>query len=648
MTNLAQIINEGESALISKIRKYADKTGYSRFTPSDPTVWKISINGFSSGLISALKASSEIPELSFGLEFMQDSITAFGVEQAKKHRQRGVSLEMFLGLMKYFRQSYHDLLDGSTLVPKSLRWAHNYVERYFDRIELGFVSEWERSAKELNSRHEKLLLERNAELAGMNAKLEQEVIERKRIEQQIKKLNIDLERRVTARTLQLQRINDQNNYKLKELLLLNRFSSLNLSKIRLNKLTHIILSALTSNAPLFFDRAMLFMMNEKTQVLQGMLGITRKDSSGNEASDNWDLSDEYIASAAESELSRELRSCRIELERDKGIFYRVVTEKKALLLNSRHGMKKDLPDFFRRLNLGSMLVMPLMGKNGIFGVVVVDNPLSLREPGKNDLKFLQLFSNHAGIAIENLMLYSTLEDTISQLHEAQEQLIHRERLATIGEMAAGIAHELKGPMVAIGGFARRLAGKIPPLSQEAGYVATIIEEEKRLENMLTDVLSFSKKTTICYESCSISDIVEGALSMLDHAFSRNKVTLQKYFPKKTSLLYGDCQQLKQVFINLVQNSVDAMRDGGVLKVTITSSRLDRGKAVAVRISDSGGGIPQSLRNSIFNPFVTTKKSGTGLGLPIANRIVSNHLGKIRVKNNTEGGAEFTVLLPCHE
>jgi signal transduction histidine kinase len=652
MTNIVQIIKGGESALISMIMKYADERGYSSFTPNDPAVWKISIRGLSGGLVSALEASSEIPELSLDLDFMNDRITAFGIDQARRHSQRGVTLVMFLGLMKYFRQSYHDLLDSVQLVPESQKWAYTYIERYFDRIELGFISEWERAANELNSHHEKLLLTRNTDLLRMNAKLEQEVAERKRAEQQIKKLNMDLERRVTTRTLQLQRINEQNNYKLKELLLLNRFSSLNLSNIRLNRLTHIILTALTSNAPLFFDRAMLFLMNEKTQVLQGMLGLARKSPSDNNSSErdyreNWDLSKEDMASEAESELSREIRSCRIELKKGKGIFSRTVYEKKVISLKVQPEMKQEAPEFFNSLNIDSMVVMPLIGKNGVFGVVLVDNPLSSREISREDLKFLQLFSNHAGIAIKNLMLYSTLEDTIHQLHEAQEQLVHRERLATIGEMAASIAHELKGPMVAIGGFARRLARKIPPHTPEAGYVATIIEEENRLENMLTEVLSFSKKTTICYESCSIIEVVESALLISAHALNRNRVTLQKSFPKKVSTLYGDCQQLKQVFINLFQNAIDVMRDGGVLTVAITSSRFDKGKAVAIRISDTGGGIPQSLRNNIFNPFFTTKKSGTGLGLPIANRIVSNHHGKIRVRNS-EGGAEFTVFLPSHD
>jgi hypothetical protein len=209
-----------------------------------------------------LTSSRALPELSPDIDLLQDKIIAFGVTQAKKHRSRGVTLEMFLGLMKYFRQSYHDVIDDHASPRPDARWAHTFVERYFDKIEIGFIAEWERSADELKSRHEKLLLDRNAELSGANARLKQEVVERKRAEQQVNRLNMDLERRVEVRTLQLQRINEQNNYRLKELLSLNRLSSLNLSKIRLNRLTTIILEALTSNDPLFFDRAMLFLLNE--------------------------------------------------------------------------------------------------------------------------------------------------------------------------------------------------------------------------------------------------------------------------------------------------------------------------------------------------------------------------------------------------
>lgn len=627
---------------------YAEQLGYTQYTPDDPEVWRISISGLSAGLVSALKLSAEIPELSPDVKLINDPITTFGVEQARKHRSRGVTLEMFLGLMKYFRQSYQDLIGNSDLASAAGRWAHAYVARYFDRIELGFISEWERAATVLNVQQEKLLVAQNSELTAANTRLYQEIVDRKKAEHQINKLNSDLERRVAASTLQLQRIIAQNNYKLKELLLLNRFSSLNLSTIKLNRFSHIILATLTSEPRHFFERAMLFMLNERAEVLQGMLGVMSKEVDSVLSADYQHVTDEEMCLDVGSRLSRDLKSCRITLNKGKGIFYRSLTLKKVMAIRAGAELEAEATEFCRLFNIDSFAVMPLMGKSRPFGVIIVDNPLSGRKISRNDLKFLQLFANHAGIAVENLTLYTNLEDANRRLQEAQEQLIHGERLATIGELSAGIAHELKGPLIAIGGFARRLARKLPAGSQEAGYASTIIEEELRLENMLDEVLSYSRKTTICYERCSILETVEGALAILIHAIEKNRVLLQKSFPKKEIMLYGDNQQLKQVFINLFHNALDVMLDGGVLKVSIATAQLGKRKAVAIRISDTGGGVSLELKHSIFNPFFTTKSNGTGLGLPITNRIIANHGGKIRVRNHSAGGAEFTVLLPCED
>ncbi len=163
--------------------------------------------------------------------------------------------------------------------------------------------------------------------------------------------------------------------------------------------------------------------------------------------------------------------------------------------------------------------------------------------------------------------------------------------------------------------------------------------------MLTYILSFSKRTTICYSQCNINDIVEDALAIVAPTFEDSRISVTKNLLSGPYTFLGDCQQLKQVFLNLFWNAQEAMRSGGHLDITISPARYNGRNAVSVKVSDTGGGIQAEVLHNIFNPFYTTKETGTGLGLPISSRIVTNHGGKIQVKNQIGVGAEFNVILP---
>ncbi len=481
-----------------------------------------------------------------------------------------------------------------------------------------------------------------------------DITERKGYEEEIRRLNAELEDRVRLRTRQLSILSEENDKKLKELSLLYLLSNTMLSTIQLNKLIHLILTALTSGDNPFFDRAMLFLLNERARVMQGMLGVTRETSQGlisgaaevgGILSGRWDLTEEDMIRQRDSEFCCRVRGSRLELDSKENVSSRSVLEKRLIFVPDVAKEQKVDKNIIREFGIKSFATAPLLAKEQVVGVVIVDNFLSERPISEDDLRFLQLFTNQAGMAIENSMLYNRIEDANRSLREAQERLIQGERLATIGEMAAGIAHELKNPLVSIGGFARRLKNKLSSDSTEREYADTIVQEVRRLEKMLTDILSFSKRTTICYSQCNINDIVEDALAIVAPTFEESRITVTKNFLSGAYTFLGDCQQLKQVFLNLFWNSQEAMKNGGHLEITISPTRYNGGNAVSVKVSDSGGGIQAEVLHNIFNPFYTTKETGTGLGLPISSRIVTNHGGKILVNNQIGVGAEFNVILP---
>ena len=444
----------------------------------------------------------------------------------------------------------------------------------------------------------------------------------------------------------------ENDKKLKELSLLYRMSNTMLSTIRLNKLIHLTLTALTSGPTPFFDRAMLFLNNERSGVLLGMLGVTRESSpplhfhQGGEdiLSSRWDISAEDMSAQRCSDFCREVLGMRLKLDCGPHVASQAVLEKRLIHVPGDADPEGDSTQHGRRPALAAS---PLMAHGQAVGAVMVDNALSKTPISKEDLRFLQLFTNQAGMAIENSMLFHKLEDANRQLGEAQENLLQKERLAAIGEMAAGIAHELKGPLVSIGGFAGRLSRKLAQDSLEWGHADLIVREVMRLEGILSEILLFSKKPTICYAHCGIAEIVRESLAVVGPPLEEKQIAVNIRWPRKELALLGDGQQLKQVFINIILNAIDAMEVGGKLDIQVLTGELDGKEAICVKIADTGGGIPLESLSSIFTPFYTTKETGTGLGLPIANRIVTNHGGKIQFTNTPGKGVEFRVMLPKH-
>lgn len=442
----------------------------------------------------------------------------------------------------------------------------------------------------------------------------------------------------------------ETNHRLSELTLLYQFSNTMLSTIRLNKLTHLILTAITAPSSNLFERAILFLRNEKTNVLQGMLAVTRQLSEGlqiigghDSLGSRWDISDELISQQRSAEFCLQVRLTRIEIDSICPFIHQVIVGRTLCCSDENICQLCSTCHFVRPLCGGPFAAVPLVAREATIGMIVVDNPDSACGISSDNLHFLQLFANQAGMAIENSILYNRIEDAHLNLRDAKERLLHGERLAAVGEMAANVAHELKNPLITIGGFAGRLLKSLPPETREHRYADTIVSEVCRLEKMLAEILAFSRKPTICFNNCNLEEIVKDCIANCATTFEDRNIKISFSIVPPPWTVSGDAHQLKQVFLNLILNACDVMPDGGAITVTMRKVSADQ-KSAVVTVEDSGGGIPIEMQAQIFNPFFTTKHHGTGLGLAIANRIILNHFGSIEVHNNVQG-AVFTVRLP---
>jgi two-component system sensor histidine kinase HydH len=441
---------------------------------------------------------------------------------------------------------------------------------------------------------------------------------------------------------------------LNELTLLYRFSNTMLSTIRLNKLTHLILTALTSGGPPLFERAMLFLRNEKSGVLQGMLGVTTDTVDGltvvggdeTSLSSRWDISDEVILRQRSSDFCARVRATRIDIDEGCTVVRQVIVENRLFHIEDVDCQECTACSFIKLFDVTSFAAAPLVARDKILGIIVVDNPISGKVISRDNLHFLQLFANQAGMAIENSMLYNRIEEAHASLRDARERLIHGERLAAIGEMAANLVHELKNPLITIGGFAGRLLKSLPSACREHHYADTIFKEVGHLEKMLADILAFSRKPTICYCRCDLEEILQECFDNCTMTLEDRGIRLISDLGNEPWPILGDAHQLKQVFLNLMLNACEVMPDGGVIDVSVCKASAGN-NAVMVSIKDTGGGIPPDMLPKIFNPFFTTKRHGTGLGLAIVNRIVANHNGSIEAANQGDG-AVFAVTLPLAE
>ena len=239
-----------------------------------------------------------------------------------------------------------------------------------------------------------------------------------------------------------------------------------------------------------------------------------------------------------------------------------------------------------------------------------------------------------------------LVSDISQLKGLEREMRENERLAAVGRMAAGVAHEVRNPLSSIKGLALLLKGKFEEKSSDSEAAGLLIEQVERMNRTVSELLSFARPAPLKLQKISLKSLLENTLRLIETDISSNVINTGLEVVPDLLDVAADRDRLNQVFINLLLNAVQAMGQGGELR--ITAKNTDDLKAVVIKIRDNGCGIPQENIAQLFYPYFTTKSGGTGIGLAISQKIISDHNGTIRIESIEDEGTVVTVELPVYE
>jgi signal transduction histidine kinase len=237
---------------------------------------------------------------------------------------------------------------------------------------------------------------------------------------------------------------------------------------------------------------------------------------------------------------------------------------------------------------------------------------------------------------------------VARVRESLRQMEASRQMAAVGEFASQISHEIRNPLTSMNlnlqGLRRDVeSGGIP--AESSRPVEICLKEVQRLDRVVTGVLDLARPPSMDQRACSLHRAIKEALEVLQEQLEQKNIVAQTEFDAESDVVHGDPEALKSVFINLFLNSAEAMEDGGALHVSTESMEWKGARhGIRVRIADSGPGVPLEDRKEIFNPFFTTKKEGTGLGLSLAARIVEGHQGDLRLADSTEAGSGSTFVI----
>ena len=295
--------------------------------------------------------------------------------------------------------------------------------------------------------------------------------------------------------------------------------------------------------------------------------------------------------------------------------------------------------------LGAELIFPLKIMNQINGTIFLGKKTDGAPFTEQELNLLSILINQATFAIEHASLYE-------QQTERLKKMYRTDRLATLGELAAGAAHEIRNPLTAIRSTIQYLSKDFSADPVKSEMVTELISEVERINKIVQGLLSFARPSDLNTSDINIEQLINQTLLLVTNTLRKQNVEVEfEYFTDNTTI-QGDAEQLKQVFLNIILNAVEAMGKNPPERSRTLIISIEKGTPInthsrylIISFEDSGKGIEQKNIENVFNPFFTTKEEGTGLGLAICYGIINRHEGEIEVKSVPDKGTCINIKLP---
>ncbi len=428
------------------------------------------------------------------------------------------------------------------------------------------------------------------------------------------------------------------------------------TSLDLERVMHLALTCVTAGHAIGFNRAFICLLEEGGLYLDGTMAVGPLSAA--DAHRIWsDLDekdqgiDELLETATFSESDRALtdlvRTVRIPMRDAEDTLVRTMESRTSAHVGDA---RQDLhlnPALVQTLGLEEFTCVPLAVQEEPLGLMLADNKFSRAPITQYQIELLEMFARQASLAISNARAYERIRRQLKELEQARDRLVAAERMASVGRMASHLAHEIRNPLTAIGGFASSIARQHQDDARTRRNATIIYDEVCRLERTLVNVLDYTRPLRPEKRSICVNDVVRQTLQQFEAQLHDCGAEVHLTLPEDVPNIKADPEMIKQVVINLVKNAIDALEGagGGVLSI-LTGPDEEGGARIVVR--DTGPGMTEDVLENLFSPFYTTKIGGIGLGLSVSSRIVEQHGGSIEVESRPGAGTGFTVRLEAGE